>query len=283
MRQKARVGRKRAPIKSSDRSRRRAGIPDAAETSVAPEPASSSLTRMLGTLRLFSRQEPVLSVEELARRLHVPTSTAYRYVRQLTNEGLLVRWKGGFALGPRIIELDLQIRECDPIIVAAASKMSELASETGLDILLTRLYNRTILTVHIQSSGLLHKLNFGRGRPLPLFRGSSSKAIVAFLPAARLRRIFGDARADGDPDAKAADWNSFYETVTHIRRAGYCVSKGELNPGVEGISAPIFGSDRKVIASLTMIGDAERMLLLREERLAGLLTRVTAEISDALA
>lgn len=242
----------------------------------------SSLSRMLSTLQFFSRAEPVLSAEAIGERAGVPTSTAYRYVKQLTNAGLLIRWKGGFALGPRIMELDLQIRECDPVIVAAAEPMAELSRQTGLEVLLSKLYGRTIITVHIETGGFSRTLKFGRGRPLPLFRGSSSKAIVAFLPAARLRKLHEEARANGEADALAQGWGTFYEKMLSIRKAGYSLTKGELNSGIEGISAPIFGGKRDVIGSLTLIGDLGRMALLREEALIDILQKTTNTISDSL-
>lgn len=246
------------------------------------EDSGSSLSRMLGTLQFFSRAEPVLSAEAIAERAGVPTSTAYRYVKQLTNAGLLIRWKGGFALGPRIMELDLQIRECDPLIVAAAEPMVELSKETGLDILLSKLYGRKIITVHIETGGSSRTLNFGRGRPLPLFRGSNSKAIVAFLPAARLRKLYEEARQNDDADALALDWQTFYERMLSVRKAGYSLTKGELNSGIEGISAPIFGRDRDVIGSLTLIGDLRRMAMLREEALIAAVQETTRAISESL-
>ncbi|KIZ45275.1 IclR family transcriptional regulator [Rhodopseudomonas palustris] len=237
---------------------------------------------MLGTLRLFSREKPVLSAEQIGEGAGVPTSTAYRYVKELTKAGLLVRWKGGFALGPRIMELDLQIRECDPAIIAAAGPMRELSLQSGLDVMLTKIYDRSIVTVHIESTGPGRVLNFGRGKPLPMFRGSSSKAIIAFLPAARLRRLHEEGRAAGDPDALAHDWDEFYESMQAIRKSGYCLSKGELNTGIEGMSAPIFGGDRAVIGSLTLLGDAHRMSLLREEVLIQFLQDAAASVSQAL-
>ena len=44
----------------------------------------------------------------------------------------------------------LLIPECDPAIIAAAGPMHELSSQTGLDVLLTKIYGRSILTVHIE-------------------------------------------------------------------------------------------------------------------------------------
>lgn len=67
-----------------------------------------------------------------------------------------------------------------------------------------------------------------------------------------------------------------------IQKAGYSLTKGELNSGIEGISAPIFGADRDVIGSLTLIGDLERMAMLREEVLIQVVQKTTSAISEAL-
>lgn len=272
----------RKPFRSGSQAKARKAVATKARKGKKREDSGSSLSRMLGTLQFFSRAEPVLSAETIAERAGVPTSTAYRYVKQLTNAGLLIRWKGGFALGPRIMELDLQIRECDPLIVAAAGPMIDLAKQTGLDVLLSKLYGQKIITVHIETGGSSRTLNFGRGRPLPLFRGSNSKAIVAFLPAARMRKLHEEARAHGESDASVRDWQTFYEKMLSIRKAGYSLTKGELNSGIEGISAPIFGAERDVIGSLTLIGDLGRMAMLREEALIEVVQKTTAVISESL-
>ena len=240
----------------------------------------SSLARLLKTLRLFTRQEPVLAAETVAQRLRVPLSTAYRYVKQLTDEGLLVRWKGGYTLGPRIIELDLQMRESDPVISAATEPMRKIVEKTGLEVLLSKLYGSTVMTIHIESADKGPHLTYGRGRPLPLFRGSTSKAITAFLPAARLRKLF-DAEQARTPAAAQSDWQSFYDEAVRIRRQGYCISRGELNSGIEGISAPVFLEGRVVAGSITVIRDSARVTH-REDALVELVTSGAAAITAAL-
>ncbi len=235
---------------------------------------------MLSTLRLFTHDHPVLSAEQIATGAGVPTSTAYRYVKQLSTAGLLVRWKGGYTLGPRIMELDLQIRECDPVISAASDVMRELCAQTGLNALLTKLYGGTVMTVHIESTSDTRALAYGRGRPLPLFRGSSSKAITAFLPAAKLRRLFEDGKARADE--QLGDWETFHADMSHIRRQGFALTVGELNSSIEGISAPVFIESRQVVGSVTLIGDTARMTLLREEAVVERVRSAAASISERL-
>jgi len=246
-------------------------------SSDAPAPASrravgldSSLARMLATLRLFTRDESVLAAETIAQRLGVPTSTAYRYVKQLATEGLLVRWKGGYTLGPRISELDLQMREADPLIRAAITPMRQLVRACGMEVLLSKLYGSTVMTIHIEGVDNLPHLAYGRGRPMPLFRGSSSKVITAHLPTAKQRRLFESEQARG-PARPDTDWQSLQEEASRIRRQGYCITRGELNRGIEGISAPLF-LDGQVVGSITIIRDVSQASHLDEAALVGLVT-----------
>lgn len=240
----------------------------------------SSLLRMLGTLDLFSTATPSLTVEQIAARLGVPKSTGYRYIQALTKVGLLVRLDRSITLGPRIIELDRCIREADPVIRAAAPPMRALADQTGLDVYISKLYGHSIITVHMEfNNGKPMLYGYGRGRPMPLSRGSSSKALVAFLPAARLRRLHQEflLEAEGVPD-----WDTFYEEAQQIRRQGFCRTSGELNEGNTGIAAPIFGRGRLVVASVTALGTDARLALFDGGAIAELVMRTAQKIGVRL-
>ncbi len=241
--------------------------------------SESSLSRLLGTLGLFSTDAPSLTVEEIAARLGVPKSTAYRYIQELSKVGLLVRLDRSITLGPRIIELDRCIRESDPVIRAAAPPMRELAEQTGLDVFLSKLYGHSIITVHTEFNDPLPHLRYGRGRPVPVSRGASAKALVAFLPAARLRRLHQELASES-PDT--LPWEAFYEEAQRIRREGYCRTSGELNVGKTGVSAPIFGRGRLVVASVTALGSDARLALFDAEAIAELVQRTAHMISVRL-
>ena len=246
---------------------------------VSKSGVESSLSRLLGTLELFSTDSPSLTVEEIATRLSVPKSTAYRYIQELSKVGLLVRLDRSITLGPRIIELDRCIRESDPVIRAAAPPMRELAEQTGLDVFLSKLYGHSIITVHTEFNDPLPHLRYGRGRPVPVSRGASAKALVAFLPAARLRRLHQEMAGEA---ADTPPWDVFYEEAQRIRREGYCRTSGELNEGKTGVSAPIFGRGRLVVASVTALGSDARLALFDAEAIAELVKRTAHMISVRL-
>ena len=79
--------------------------------------ADSSLSRMLSVLDLFSDQRLQWSAEDISEALQVSLPTGYRYVRMLTESGLLQHSADSqYTLGPRIIVLDHYIRQADPVL-----------------------------------------------------------------------------------------------------------------------------------------------------------------------
>ena len=73
--------------------------------------AGNSLERLLGLLDLFSMDAPVWSTEAMMQATGSTRSTCYRYLKVLQAAGFLTPVaQGAYILGPRIIELDRQLR-----------------------------------------------------------------------------------------------------------------------------------------------------------------------------
>ena len=86
---------------------------------------------MLSVLDLFTSEQPVWTAEEMIAKLGYSRPTGYRYVRELCAAGLLARNASKYFLGPRVIELDYQIRQADPLTTSGQEVMKELAGRTG--------------------------------------------------------------------------------------------------------------------------------------------------------
>jgi DNA-binding IclR family transcriptional regulator len=141
---------------------------------------------------LFSQEHPVWNADEINEQLGYSRATGYRYVKDLVDAGLLQKVsQGGYALGARIIELDFQLRQTDPVLLAAAPVMDELAFRSRMDVVLSAMFGgmRLVDTHRVSPDSSLH-LRYGRGRPRPLFRGAAPKIIMANLPRSQLLRIY---------------------------------------------------------------------------------------------
>lgn len=204
----------------------------------------SSLSRMLAVLDLFTEQSPALTADEIISKLKYSRPTGYRYVRELVTAGLLVRAPGGYALGPRVIELDWHIRTHDPVLMASRGTVKKLAAQTGCGVTQMGMYGEHIVTIHYEPGPQPLEIGFDRGRPMPLWRGAPSKAILAFLPRARLERLYRKHHGRG--------FARFLEEMQAIRKAGYAISFGELDVGKVGIGAPVF-RERRVAGSVCLV------------------------------
>jgi DNA-binding IclR family transcriptional regulator len=244
----------------------------------------SSLSRMLAVLDLFTAAQPVWTAEDMIAKLGTSRPTGYRYVRELVAVGLLMRLTGGlYHLGPRIIELDHQIRATDPVLHAGAPIMKALADRTGCHVLLSNIYGEQVLNVHHEPGIEPLTITFARGVPLPIFRGATSKAILAFLPRNRLKRLYERHAAGIAAAALGRSWDEFREALAAIRRAGVAQSSGELDPQNVGTAAPVFAADGEVLGSLTLVTLDKRWALLDQPRVIALLRDGAQRISAAIA
>jgi len=211
----------------------------------------SSLEKMLSLLDVFTLAAPVWSVDDLIRYSGSSRSTCYRYIKVLQASGFIAPVAGGsYILGPRIIELDRQIRMCDPVYIAGSPPVLELAAKTGHSALLYILFSDTVMCVREQlypdaPEGLL-----SRGERRSLFSGAASKVILAHLPPHQLRSLFAKHRKTIAASGLGSDWPAFRDRLKEIRKDGYCLTIGEYRKGALGIAAPLFNSTGSVMGSL---------------------------------
>jgi DNA-binding IclR family transcriptional regulator len=244
----------------------------------------SSLERLLSVLDVFSEEKPIWTIEDIAAARGYPKSTVYRYVKELRDSRLLLSvGRAGYILGPRIIELDRQIQACDPLLTVARRALPKLAAEAGEGVvLLCSLYGDAVLCIDSAGQASNLSVSYRRGRPMPLFRGSASKVILAHLPARRLAKLFAQYAAEIAAAGLGADWTAFRRKLQAIRDKPFYATSSEIDRGVYGISAPIFG-DKRIIASLTFAMPEKRDKPRATAQIAGLVVAQAAAIGDGLA
>lgn len=71
--------------------------------------------------------------------------------------------------------------------------------------------------------------------------------------------------------------------MLQIRKDGYCISEGALDPGKSGIAAPIFDEKQRIIGSITLAGNSERFNAFNRDFLSGLITDAARKITARIA
>lgn len=241
--------------------------------------------RSLTVLKLFTIERPEWTAEEVVTALDVSIATAYRYVSALEEAGLIVATRAGrYGLGPAIIQLDRQLQLTDPLLIAARPVMTDLATYAppGSVVLLCRPVGDSVLCIHqVFSAGDPPAVSYERGRPMPLLYGATSKTLLAYLPARRVKGVFERHATAIASAGLGKTLEAFRSTLTEWRKAGHLVTRAEVDPGAIGIAAPILGADRVGLGSISFVVTSttdERIIT----RLAALVTAGAREIESAL-
>ena len=214
---------------------------------------ASSLEKMLGVLEFVEEHGQVAGMEQMLQGLNLTRSTFYRYVRTLTEFGLLATSPGtGYTLGPRIIELDYKIRVRDPLILASHPLMTQLVQSAPGIALLCRRYRDKVLCVHQVRGAVGFVSTYERGRPRPLLKGAASRVILANMPAAQISKLHHQD-PEGFAEAGLGDsLKAVRSALRAIRQQGWEASESQVVSGVTGIAAPIFDGGDHVMGSLSL-------------------------------
>lgn len=231
---------------------------------------------------LLLRERGTLRVTEVSDELGVARSTAHRLLSTLTNRGFLARdpvtraYRSGRALieiglasvegfdirpqaRPYVEALSARLRETVNLLVLEGSSCRFLDGVAGDRTLLTRVRTGTVLPAHTTSGG---------------------KVLLAELPPARVRALFGGGLAR-ITDRTITDHGRLARELRRIREQGYAVNFGESEPGINAVAVPIRGGrddgDDEAVAALAVSMPAVRM---RRSDVPGLVAALRATASD---
>src|SRR5690606_29006615 len=112
----------------------------------------------------------------------------------------------------------------DPYYAAGQPLMASLSARTGLDCVMTRMFDEEIIDTHRESGTDSLNLAYGRGRRRPLFKGAAPKVILSTLPKSKLQRIYQNHSAELLASAPPVSWEAFWETMQQTRKMGYYLS-----------------------------------------------------------
>ncbi|MFD4415870.1 IclR family transcriptional regulator [Streptomyces sp. NPDC058476] len=220
---------------------------------------NATADRALDILLMFDDDRLVLSAADVATRLGVARSTAYRYLQSLTGNGFLEEKDGsGFRLGPRVVDLARLARKGVGLSDLARPVMRRLVKRTGMPALLTRRTGGTVVCLEREDAGTSLRLSYERGEVLGINAGASALALLAWAPAEELDELLA-VPLPRYTEATLADPGALRAHLAEIRKQGYAVGHGELDPDVLGIGAPVRGERGNIVGALSIAAFSHRV------------------------
>ncbi|MEV0971228.1 IclR family transcriptional regulator [Microtetraspora glauca] len=233
-------------------------------SSEEPESQSRSIAaveRAMDVLLLFGRSpRPDLGVTEIATELGLTKAAVHRILTALRNRELITVDPASrrYALGHAAIALGRAYLARTDLRLLAAGELRRLSAQTGETATLsirrgdTRLYAEQV----VPKQEL--RMEVSLGIPYALHAGSSSKAILAFLPDEEIDGYLARHRLERVTDATITDPEKLRAELAETRARGYATSLGERQVGAASVAAPVFDHDGHVVAAISVSGPVTR-------------------------
>ncbi len=243
----------------------------------------ASLRKGMDLLFLFV-ESSCLGIREIAQRLQVPVSTAYRFVRTLRYKGLLEQDPATrkYQLGLPLLALEAAVLRHLDVRRVALPHMEALAQSCQETVQLTLRREFQGVCIEVVESPEPLRVAPARGQSLPLHSGALVKVILAFLPKAEIDRYFTGGPLHRFTPNTITNSGRLRQELDRIRRRGYAVSTQEVYLGAAGIAAPVFESSGKVVASLGVSGPLHRLTAAKIVEIAPEVLRSAEKVSAEL-
>ena len=219
----------------------------------------TAVTRALALMECFEVGEHSLALAELSRRSGMHKTTVLRLARTLALSNYMVQTEDGqWRLGAATGWLGARYQAAFDVNNVVEPTLHELVKVSGesASFYVREGDVRSCISRVEGPHSVRHHVRIGER--LPLNKGAPGRVILAFS-------------------------GTKGEVYEEIRRRGYHLSRGEREPEVSSVAAPVFGLNWRLLGSVCISGPSSRLSVARLESLAKIVIRAANELSYGIA
>jgi DNA-binding IclR family transcriptional regulator len=228
----------------------------------APEQAGvQSLETGLAILAAFIDLEPVPMLKTLAERAGMPPAKVHRYLVSFCRMGFVERDpdSGRYRLGQQALRLGLAAANGVDAVRVARPLLGEIRDRLGQTVALAVWGSTGATVVLLEHMNGPVTVSVRVGSILPLLASSTGRTFGAWLPRAMTRIVLEaeiDAAARRPSPGTPVTMEQAETLFRDVRKRGLARVTGNLNPGVNALSAPVFDHTGQIAAVLSALGPA---------------------------
>ncbi|MCX7889468.1 MAG: IclR family transcriptional regulator [Rhodobacteraceae bacterium] len=240
-----------------------------------------SLDRAVGVLRVVAGGTG-LSLTEVAQAAGQSPATCYRILTTLRRHGIVEFEEAGqlWRIGPEAFRIGSAFLGRTRMSELSRPVMQRIMAETGETANLAILDGTEVMFVSQVETNEPIRAFFRPGTRGPGHASGIGKAIMAWLPAARLEGLLGGTLERFTPRTRATA-EALREDLAAIRVRGWAVDDEERTEGMRCIAAPVFNQWGEPVAGISVSGPAVRMRPVRDEATGRLVRAAADEITRA--
>ncbi len=244
----------------------------------------TSIDRALTIMEVLAESKKGLTNSEISRKLKLPKSTASYLLRTLQQRGYLYRDRdlGRYRVTAKLFSvgsLALHGLELNDIALPVLQK---LVDKTGLTSHLAILDGHEAVFVQkVDKPGMI-KMNTWIGRRLDVHSTGVGKALIAYAAPAVMEEIIREKGLPKRTPNTITSSAQLFSELAKVRSMGYATDNCENSPDIKCIAAPIFNSNGKVEAAVSVTGTETQIKLLKIETHVKLVKQAARNLSRQL-
>jgi IclR family acetate operon transcriptional repressor len=252
-------------------------------TSEALSSRAGTLETGLDVIELLAGHGSSLGVSEIAGQLSIDKGNTHRLLKVLQARGYIMQDPESKRYRPTAhligvagsILRDLDLRS------AAEGPCEELVRATGESVHAAQLTSDGIVYVLQRKGEHRVSVNTEVGARAPLHATASGKAVLAYLPEARIREMVREPLTQYTSRTHAT-MDDLLRDLDTVRRRGYAVDDEELNPDVRCVAAPVFDINGDVFGCIGTSGPVQRIGVNQVITMAGRVAEAAMRTTAAL-
>jgi DNA-binding IclR family transcriptional regulator len=245
---------------------------------------NKSLAKSLAVLETLATSPSPLSAAQLGRQLKLTRPTVYRILATLGRREFVTRDAVGsvYRASFKLLDLGHQVLERTDLLGAARICLRRVAAEIPETVhLAVEEGGWMVYLDKVEGSGPFCT-NSRPGRRVPMHCTALGKAVLAQLPAERVRAILGRHGLPGFTRRTLTTQAGMDRELARVRRQGYAMDDVEFEEGVRCVGASILDHRGHPLAAVSISAPVSRMPRAKAAALGRVLRERTAEASRAL-
>jgi DNA-binding IclR family transcriptional regulator len=229
-----------------------------------------SLELGINILKKIGEAEKPLSISEIAELADISKSKLHRYLTSFWRTGFLERDASlRYSIGDAFIQIGL--KACQRIDIKEQAKPSLITLRETLNetVALSIWGENGPYFIHLEESNRQIKIGIQVGSTGSMLNTTAGQLFAAYNPGGKTEKLI-----QKELEQASIDPSEFMHTLSTIREKGFSRTMESLVPGVVAIGCPIFNSENKIVAAITIIGllgvfdisdDSQSIALLKRE------------------
>ncbi len=226
----------------------------------------TSLARGLSVLEAFAQEMPQMTISQLSNKTGLSRAAVRRCLYTLSKLGYAGAEDGQrYSLRPKMLTLSHTYTVSNTLASAAQPILQKLSEEHHESFSVATLDGDEIVYIARAQGGPTQRLmsvDLHVGSRLPAYCTSMGRVLIASQPPDVVDKYLARVQIKQLTPKTVNSVDKLKLLLRNVRRNGYAMCDQEFEMGLRSIAVPVYAPSGKVIATINLSGNAQRMPML---------------------